>query len=267
MRALALALSLVALAASSARAQPRTPYDLEGLRAHAAEWGLRQHETSSGESRTETWCPVDVECDERAPEHVVLRFDHGALVLLSVRRPRFAEGWDVQVVLQPALSGAFSMLFERGSERLVLAYDLTVEHFDFGVSVPFTEEEAERGYAALVAEAFDAYLASPDEMIRYARSRTDRLRASVRAHLAGYSTCDEPHAPGRFVERDVDTPSGPATGIFDTCVRRSLSEAERTELVRAIDAEMDRRDALVSAHAATFQRAVRLLLGLSPAGA
>lgn len=250
---------LVALLGVRAQVRAQTGYDIEGLRTRAHDWGFARLETTSGDVRSEIYCPPALACDETSPEHVVLRFDHGALALLSARRARWADGWDVQVVVQPTLSGSFTLVYERGPERLALARDLTVEHFDFGVSVPFTEEEAERGYAALVAEALAAYVTSPATMESYATARTSALRRTVRYYAGAYTTCDDPRAPGRFVERQGPT----GTGMFDTCVRRVLTPEERVELLSVVDAEMDRRDAIVHAHARSFQRAARELLGLS----
>lgn len=240
-------------------------FSVEGLRSHARAWGWHVTEARQGSLTRETWCPGEDPSEEQDAERIALVFDGGSLVSFSARRVAFADGWDADVSVQPSLSGAFGFSFSRGAEQLTLGQDVSFEHGGLGLGVPFTEAEAERGYAAIVLDALRAFIRSAASLRRRALGQTAALRAFVRAQVSTYSICGDPGAPGRFEERESVVQGGTATGIFDTCVHRPMTAGEQRELLHALDDDIQRRDAIVRAHHRTFFVALRALLGLEPA--
>lgn len=241
---------LVLLASSPASAQVHYPELAASLRASSRARGLVSEAHATSPEVDERWCAPPGGCAgdvDRIELH-----ESGASRWVVVHQ-RTSDGFHAEISLSfwEAALPTFSFTFTRGEETITIGWETPSPPLPDGSYVGHTGDDAPTlGHDAWMAAELAAYVASPESFRDRALLRTAELRALVRAHIADYTTCDTPSAPGRFEEREG--PSG-AHGIFDTCVHRSLTSVERSEYLARLQAELGARDRLVRRHFRAWQ--------------
>jgi hypothetical protein len=167
-----------------------------------------------------------------------------------------AGSWQVEVWLATD-NASFSFSFTRGSEELVLGESMGWETADsrFEASDPTM---VTLGFFPWLARERAAYLASPVSFRDRALLRIAQIRANVERSVreGRLTVCDNPHDPARFI--CVPGPNG-SHGMFDQCVHRPMTPAERDATLAAMRTELGRRAALVRANYRDWYSAVHRL--------
>lgn len=171
-----------------------------------------------------------------------------------VARDTSGSGWLTTARLQP-WTGGFSFELARGAVEYTIQAEQCVAAMDRNICASADDP------VLPVLDWHDrevrAYTSSAESLRDRALVGLERLRAAIERAVAAHtlSTCDDPDSPGRWEH----VQGAEATGIADTCPRRTLTRPEERAVLTEARREIRHREALVRRHHAEWHAAIAAL--------